>query len=208
MRRRRTSIFSKWAPSRRRRACTYICLYHFFTAANSGSVFIPAPTSLAWRITTSKGAHCRLHCSSASWRKARVRGSTEENCREQLRRHLSNSHLHQRLQADGPEAIERIVSETEVKFWAFSSSALGSRLGFAGPPRERSRSRDSPPPRPSAARRTESPSPAPSSRFHDWVADDVVTIPAAELIEVSIALEVAAMRIRSLVDMAAQSFDV
>ena len=151
---------------------------------------------------------CGLECSSASWRRARVRGSTEEICREQLRRHLSNSHLHQRLQADGPEAIERIVSETEVKFWAFSSSALGSRLGFAGPPRERSRSRDSPPPRPSAARRTESPSPAPSSRFHDWVADDVVTIPAAELIEVSIALEVAAMRIRSLVDMAAQSFDV
>ena len=32
------------------------------------------------------------------------------------------------------------------------------------------------------------------------MADDLITIPAAELIEISIVLEVAAMRIRSLVD--------
>ena len=206
MRRRRTSTFSKWAPSRRRRAC--MCI--FFVSLLYRSEF---RLKVHTRTVVADMAYyyvqrcpCGLQCSSASWRRARVRGSTEEICREQLRRHLSNSHLHHRLQADGPEAIERIVSCTRVQFW--NPRDLTEHLGFDGPPRERSRSRDSPPPRPSAARRTGSPSPAPSSRFHDWVADDVVTIPAAELIEVSIALEVAAMRIRSLVDMAAQSFDV
>ena len=38
--------------------------------------------------------------------------------------------------------------------------------------------------------------------------DDVVTIPADELIQISVTLEVAALRLRSLVDDNAQSFDV
>ena len=166
---------------------------------------------------------CRLNCSIASWKRARVRGATEELCRDQLSRHLTNSHLHQDLHAVGPEYIERIVQSTEVKLWNPS--------GY----RERSRSRDSPPPTPPPspspaghrASATPSPSPAPVPRqpvgYQDsppWVVyssttstpmpdpDDVVTIPADELIQISVTLEVAAFRIRSLVDGAAASFDV
>ena len=145
---------------------------------------------------------CRVNCSIASWKRARVRGATEEICRDQLSRHLTNSHLHQDLHAVGPEYIERIVQSTEVKLWNPS--------GY----RERSRSRDSPPP-------SQPPSPAPaghtasataSSSLH-WPTpmphiDDVVTIPAGELIEIQCALEVAALRIRSLLDGATNSFDI
>ena len=38
--------------------------------------------------------------------------------------------------------------------------------------------------------------------------DDVVQIPADELIQISVTLEVAALRLRSLVDDSPQSFDV
>ena len=120
-----------------------------------------------------------------------MRGATEEDCREQLRRHLTNSHLHRDLHTVGPQYIERIVQSTEVKLWNPS--------GY----RERSRSRDSSPPR---AQPSQGPPPTPMPDPEGW--DDVVTIPADELVQISVTLEVAAFRIRSLVDGAAASFDV
>ena len=123
-----------------------------------------------------------------------MRGSTEALCRERLRRHLSNSAFHQNVQAQGPEAIERIVSDTEVKLWG----------AFIAEHRERSRSRDSPPPSPS--QNSPSQAPAPPPMIADF--DEFVLLPAAELMELAAALEIAAYRIRRLVDTAPTSFDV
>ena len=120
-----------------------------------------------------------------------MRGGTEDDCREQLRRHLTNSNLHRDLHTVGPQYIERIVQSTEVKLWNPS--------GY----RERSRSRDSSPPR---AQPSQGPPPTPMPDPEGW--DDVITIPADELVQISVTLEVAALRLRSLVGNAAQSFDV
>ena len=121
-----------------------------------------------------------------------MRGGTEDECREQLRRHLNNSQLHRDLHhAYNPQDIERIVQSTEVRCWNPS--------GY----RERSRSRDSSPPR---AQPSQGPPPPTPMDMPD--PDDVVQIPADELIQISVTLEVAALRLRSLVDDSPQSFDV
>ena len=84
---------------------------------------------------------CKVDCSSASWKKAKVWGWTEEECKEQLRHHLTASLLHKSLQKKGSDAVNKVVANTPLIKWeepteseseSRSRSRSRTRRGSAG----------------------------------------------------------------------------
>ena len=136
-----------------------------------------------------------------------MRGPTEVSCRQKLRRHLLCSSKHNSLQAEGPAAIERVVSRAEVKWY-------GPRT-----PRERSRSRDDslgPPPseadefdgEPEPAEDAEPAEDVADETALQYVLDEWILVPREELELISIALDVAARTIRARYNYSRGSIDV
>ena len=81
-------------------------------------------------------------CSAPSWKKAKVWGWTEKECKEQLRHHLKESILHKSLQKKGSKAVDKVVAETDVIKWEeptdseSEKSRSRSRSGYSKPLKE------------------------------------------------------------------------